>query len=37
MSNEEKVDVLVSNYYINESDSPEKAQGVRYGALQMAE
>lgn len=37
MTNEEKVDVLVSNYYINESDSPEKAQGVRSGAERMAE
>lgn len=37
MTNEEKTDILVSNYYINESDSPEGAQGVRYGAEMMAE
>ena len=37
MTNEEKVDILVSNYYINESDSPEGARGVRYGAEIMGE
>lgn len=36
MTNEEKVDVLVSDYCIYESDSPEGAQGVRYGAEKMA-